>query len=141
MLSVFRGVPENWGAGGLTLDVRAGIIKDHLACTLPMSVTLGDFYLASFRVQPGLIATIPLGERIEITGAVRAHVFVRDPEFYAWGYNVGLGIRVTSGGLTLRPEVGWLQFTGDLSGSNYMQYGMGLELNHRKPKATKERGL
>jgi len=141
MLSVFRGVPKNWGAGVLTLDVRGGIIKDHLACALPVSVTLGDFYLASLRMQPGLIATIPLGTRLEITGAVRAHVFVRFPELFAWGYNLGLGIRCTSGGWMLRPELGWMQFTGKTSGPGYMQYGVGLELNHRKPEATKERGL
>jgi hypothetical protein len=140
LLSLFQGVPDDWGASVVTADVRVGIIKDRLACTLPVCITVGDFYLASLRVQPGLVATLPLGARAEITGSARAHVFVRIPEVFAMGYTIGLGVTDAAGTWTLRPEVGWMQFTGENSGVTYMQYGLGLEGNFRKVKATKERG-
>lgn len=141
MVSVFRGVPESWGAGVVTADVRAGIIKDRLACSLPVSITVGDLYLASFRVQPGLIGTIPLGPRLEITGAIRAHVFVRVPDLFAVGYNAGLGITSASGTWTLRPEVGWMQFVeteAQERGVTYAQFGIGLERHSGNPPTTKE---
>ena len=140
MISVFRGVPEDWGAGVVTADVRAGIIEDYLACSLPVSFTVGDLYLASLRVQPGIIGTIPLGTRLEITGAIRAHMFVRAPDLFAVGYNVGLGMTSVSGRWTIRPEAGWMQFLDEESDVTYAQFGIGLETNHRKPRVTKEQG-
>ena len=140
MLSVLQNVPEDWGVAVVTVDVRGGIIEDRLACALPVSMTMGDLYLASLRAQPGLIATIPLGERIEIDGGVRAHISLQAMDFFAVGYNVGLGLTGESRRWTLRPEVGWMQFTGEMSGLTYVQYGLGIELNNRKSDAPKEHG-
>ena len=144
MLSVFRGMPDEWGAGVVTVDVRGGLVENYLACSLPVSITVGDLYLASLRVQPGLIGTIPIGEKFEINGAIRAHVFVRTTEVFAVGYNVGLGITTPSGLWTIRPELGWLRYTQsdelDFSGSAYAQYGVGIERHLQKLHAAKEQG-
>jgi len=128
-VSVFQNVPEGWGGGQISADLRGGIIEDHLAIAIPVSVTLGDFYLYSLRVQPGFIGTIPLSERIELNGAVSAHVYLRVLELTAFAYNIGLGITTRSGEWTIRPEVGWLQMAGNNSDLRYFQYGVGIEHN------------
>ena len=140
MLSIFQSVPENFGAAVVTVDVRGGIIENYLAFTFPVAITMGDLYLASLRVQPGFVATVPLGTRFEITGAARAHTFVRVPELFAMGYNVGLGIRTESGRLMVRPEVGWMKFREAENGQGYFQYGLGLEFGSPRPRTDKERG-
>jgi hypothetical protein len=137
-LSVFHNVPEEWGGGQVTVDIRGSMIEDHLAIVLPVTVTLGDFYLYTLRIQPGFVGTIPLGDRFEITGAVRAHVYVRVMELFAMGYNLGLGLTTPSGEWTIRPEVGWLRMTGTGSDLTYFQYGVGIEHNFVLPE--KEEG-
>jgi hypothetical protein len=140
-LSIFSNTPEEWGAAVVTADMRVGIIRDYLAFTLPVSVTAGDFYLASLRMQPGLVGSVPIGARLEITGAARAHVFVRYTDLFAMGYNIGLGIRDGSGKWTLRPEVGWMVFRdeADYDQPTYFQYGIGLEFGSPKPKTGQKR--
>ncbi len=128
-LSIFHNVPEGWGGGQISADLRGGIIEDHLAIAIPVSVTLGDFYFYTLRVQPGFIGTIPLCERIELNGAVGAHVYLRVMELTAVAYNVGLGITTRSGEWTIRPEIGWLQFVDTNSDMTYFQYGVGIEHN------------
>jgi hypothetical protein len=145
MLSIFHGVQEGWGAGVVTLDVRAGIIEDYLAFALPTALTIGDSYLASLRMQPGFIGTVPLGSRLEITGAARAHIFVRATDLFAMGYNVGLGIKSASGNFVVRPEVGWMVFEENeeagVRGALYAQYGIGIEFRSSpKPKIDKTQG-
>jgi hypothetical protein len=140
-LSVFRGVPADWGAGVVTADVRVGVIKDHLAVAVPVCVTIGDFYLASLRTQPGMVATVPLGERAEINGSVRAHVFVRVPDLFAVGYNLGLGLRNETGAWTVRPEIGWMRFVGEPNdGLTYFQFGLGFEYREKADTKKKESG-
>jgi len=128
-LSIYHNIPEGWGGGQVTLDIRGGLIEDYLAMVMPASVTIGDFYLYSLRLQPGLVGTIPMGDRFEMTGAVRAHVYVRVMELNAVGYNLGFGITTPSGEWTLRPEAGWLRMTGADSDKTYFQYGVGIEHN------------
>ncbi len=143
MLSIFTSVPEGWGAAVVTVDVRAGIIMDYLAFALPTAITVGDSYLSSLRMQPGFVGTIPLGERFEITGAARAHTFIRAPDLFAMGYNVGLGIKSASGRWIVRPEVGWMVFKENdgaaIRGTTYAQYGIGIEFRSAsKAKTEKE---
>ena len=128
-LSIIHNLPEGGGMGQFTLGLRAGIIKDHLAMTLPATVTIGDFYFYSLRIQPGFIGTIPLGEHLEINGSARGQVYVYAMELFGIGYNVGLGITSPSGEWTIHPEAGWLQLTGTSSGTTYFQYGVGFEHN------------
>ncbi len=140
-LSIFSNVPEQWGAAVVTADLRAGIVEDYIAAVLPVSITAGDSYLASLRMQPGLVGTLPIGSRLEITGSARAHVFVRYTDLFAMGYNVGLGIRDDSGKWVLRPEVGWMVFRDevDYDQPTYFQYGIGFEFgNPRKPKTLED---
>jgi len=143
MFSLFHGVQEGWGAGVVTVDVRAGIIPDYLAFAVPTALTIGDSYLASLRMQPGFVGTVPLGDRLEITGAVRAHMFVRATDLFAMGYNVGVGIKSKSGSWVVRPELGWMVFeeNEDAAGRGpvYAQYGIGIEFRSPPiPKAEKE---
>lgn len=128
-VSVFHNIPKGGGGGQVTLGLRCGIIEDHFAMTVPASVTIGDFYFYSLRVQPGFIGTIPLGKHLEINGSARAHVYIYAMELFGIGYNVGFGITSPSGEWTIRPEVGWLQLTGNSSSTAYLQYGIGFEHN------------
>ena len=128
-VSVFHNVPEGWGGGQVSCDIRGGIIEDYLTIAFPFSVNMGDFHFYTLRFQPGFVGTIPLNERFEITGAARAHIYLRIMEQTAVAYNVGLGITSQSGEWTIRPEVGWLQFTDTSSDVTYFQYGVGIEHN------------
>ena len=128
-VSVFHKVPEGWGGGQVSCDIRGGIIEDYLTIAFPFSVNMGDFHFYTLRFQPGFVGTIPLNERFEITGAARAHIYLRIMELTAVAYNVGLGITSQSGEWTIRPEVGWLQFTDTSSDVTYFQYGVGIEHN------------
>jgi hypothetical protein len=128
LLSVFSGVPQDWGAAVVTADVRVGILQNYLTAVLPASIAMGDFYLATFRVQPGAVVTVPVTDRIEINGAVRAHIFVRYTDLFAMGYNVGLGLASESGTWIIRPEAGLMRFTGPAKGTTYAQFGIGVEM-------------
>ena len=128
-LSIFHNVPEGWGGGQFSCDIRGGIIDDYLAVAFPFSINMGDFHFYTLRFQPGFVGTIPLNDRLEVTGAVRAHVYLRVMELTAVAYNVGLGITTRSGEWTFRPEIGWLQFTDLNSDVTYFQYGVGIEHN------------
>ncbi len=138
LLSLFPDVQEGWGAAVLTIDVRGGIVENYIAAVMPVSATLGDSYLASLRVQPGLVATLPLGDRAEINGSARAHIFVRATDLFAMGYNVGLGLKSESGAWTIRPELGWMRFAGEHEGLTYAQYGIGMEFRAPRKSAGKE---
>ena len=126
-LSVFHSVAEGFGGGQISVDARYGIISDHLAVALPLTATLGDFHFYSLRLQPGLVGTIPLAERLEVNGSVRGHIYVRAPELSAISYSIGLGMTSPSGEWTIRPEVGWLRFTDPGSDIAYFHCGFGIE--------------
>lgn len=128
-ISVFHNVPEGWGGGQVSCDIRGGIIEDYLTIAFPFSVNMGDFHFYTLRFQPGFVGTIPLNERFEITGAARAHIYLRIMELTAVAYNIGLGITTQSGEWTIRPEVGWLQITDPSPDVTYFQYGVGIEHN------------
>ena len=128
-LSIFHNVPEGWGGAQFSCDIRGGIIEDYLAVAFPFSVNMGDFHFYTLRFQPGFVGTIPLNEHFEIAGAARAHIYLRVMELTALAYNIGLGITTPSGKWTIRPEIGWLEFTTPNSNGTYFQYGVGFELN------------
>ena len=50
-------------------------------------------------------------------------------EFAGTQYNLGLGFTSPTGEWTVRPEVGWLVFSGASSDLAYFQYGIGIEHN------------
>ncbi len=128
-VSVFQNFVEGLGGGQISVDLRGGIIEDHIVIVMPATVTLGDFYFYTLRIQPGFVGTIPLGKQLELNGSVRAHVYLRVMELYGIDYTLGLGITTRSGEWTIRPEVGWLQLAGLNSDSACLQYGVGIEHN------------
>jgi hypothetical protein len=73
-------------------DAEHGDRSGFQACAAS-SNGAGDFFLSTARVQPGIIATAPLAERAEVSGAMRAHIFVHEAGYFAVGYSIGLGQR------------------------------------------------
>ena len=63
-LSIFHNVPEGWGGGQFSCDIRGGIIDDYLAVAFPFSINMGDFHFYTLRFQPGFVGTIPLNDRL-----------------------------------------------------------------------------
>jgi hypothetical protein len=111
--------PDPEGAFGG--DLRYGVWPDHLAVVLPIS-----FFVSTLEIAPGLVLTVPIHDRWDISVAARRHLFVQAPEERAiWSYNLGLGIPIPRSRWTIRPEVGWLF----LASANhlYPQAGIGLE--------------
>ncbi len=107
-------------------DLKAGVIRDHLAVALPASVLLGDFSFTTFQLQPGLIASVPIGDRIEGNAAARTYIFMAETEDGpVYAYNLGLALHPRGSRWAIRPEVGWLTLRG--SGDRFVQFGIGVE--------------
>lgn len=127
-MSLLLSREEEFGMLVVGGDVRAGIISNHLALTLPVSIAVGDYIFASTNIQPGFIVTLPVFDDLDVNGAVRASVYVHSdmPHNVTWLYNVGLGIAVAPG-WRVRPEVGWMVWENfDEERITYSQFGIGV---------------
>jgi hypothetical protein len=113
--------------GALDGDIRGSIWKNHLAVVLPASIVLGDASFASSQLQPGVIITVPVGERWDISVAARRHLFLGSLDAKPrWSYDVGAGIPLRHEGWTLRPEVGLL--VDGPADDRYFHVGVGLQV-------------
>ena len=110
-------------------DVRAGIIKNYLAATLPVNIALAGNAVETTNLQPGFIVTIPIVEQLDVNGSVRKAFYLQDTDASWWLYNAGLGIKVSQG-WRLRPEVGWMVPAVSYDHSYYMQFGVGITNEH-----------
>jgi len=80
-------------------------------------------------IQPGLIASFPVGKRLEITPSAKALIPIHSDPYNEYdtlmAVNLGLGYFATADrSLVIRPEIGFLFKPGE-SGS-YMQFGIGV---------------
>jgi hypothetical protein len=108
-------------------DLRAALWRNHLTVVLPVCFILGDPDFATFQLQPGVVATLPLPRRFDVTAAARRHVFVRFPDVTIWSYNLSLGVPVPGEKAVLRPEAGWMY--GGSGGPPYTMFGLGIVLS------------
>jgi hypothetical protein len=90
-------------------DLRYGLWPNHLALVLPVSIIV-----AAVEIAPGVVATVPIHDRWDISLAARRHVFVEPWDGEAiWSCNLGVGIPIPRSRWTIRPEVGWLVSSSD----------------------------
>jgi len=127
-------VTPDGGPGFVLLggDIRAGIIRDHLALTIPVDVSLGAWALSTINAKPGFIVTLPVSAELDINGAVRRSFYLNSDLGLKgwWLYNAGLGI-VIAPGWRIRPELGWAVADAyDGERTHYMQFGIGLTSQH-----------
>jgi hypothetical protein len=119
------------GLGGiLGADIRGAVWKGHLAVVMPLSVILGDTQFVSLMVQPGVIMTVPISDRWDISAAARRHLYVTSLDSKPmWSCDLGVGVPLPREGWTLRPEVGLL--FERWSENTYINAGVGLEIPAR----------
>ncbi|MBM3286116.1 MAG: hypothetical protein FJY88_02020 [Candidatus Eisenbacteria bacterium] len=113
-------------------DIRASIWANHLVATLPAQVLAGDFEFNTFQLLPGLVATVPMTQNVDLNASGSYYLLAHD--FYApmYSYSLGLGISPTDGTWQLRPELAWLQ-AGDPRES-YRQLGLAVEFRRGKAR-------
>jgi hypothetical protein len=127
-MSVLASREAEWGLVVLGVDVRAGIIKNYLAVTVPLTVALGGDVFSSTNLQPGFIVTLPVMTEIDINGSVRRSFYVKEDVSggATWLYNAGLGIAL-SPSWKIRPELGWMVWENfDNDQVVYRQFGIGI---------------
>lgn len=126
-MSVFTSNALEGGGALVGGDIRAGVIRDHLAFAVPVSILLGDFIFYSIRVQPGFTGTVPLARNLDLNAAARTSIFLVAPGSFDMTYNLGLGITTPSGRWTIHPEIGIFH---NISENDMLaQFGIGVERN------------
>jgi hypothetical protein len=125
------------GASVVSFGPKIGLWRDILAIDVPVEVALGKNVETSrtWNIQPGLIASIPIGKSLEITPSAKALVpLYKGPDADTLvAVNLGLGIFATvKKNLVIRPEVGLLFDPGNPG--TFYQFGIGISYRTR-PKA------
>lgn len=125
-----RGLEYNYLEGGFKL----GLVRDHLAFAMPVGLLFGGDINSSantWQVQPGLIATVPLGgPLVDLNLAAKTLFFFDKDADNLLACNAGLGIRPLPQ-LTVLPEAGLLFDPGE---DGYFTYfGLGLSFKFGAP--------
>jgi hypothetical protein len=126
---------EGTGASVISVGPKIGLWKDILAFYVPVEATFGKDVETSqtWNIQPGLIASIPVGKMLEITPSAKAFIQTQSGQDVLVAVNLGLGIfAMAEKSLIIRPDFGLL-FDPGHSGS-YLQFGLGISYRS-KPKA------
>lgn len=125
--------PDEGGAGAnaFSLGPKIRLWRNIVAIIVPVEFLTGRDVETSqtWNLQPGLIASIPVGKRFEVTPSVKALIpLYNDPYDEAetlMAVNLGLGFFATAQrNLVIRPEIGFLFKPGD--SGNYFQFGIGI---------------
>jgi len=127
------------GVSAFSIGPKIGLWKNMVAIIVPIEFLTGKYVETSqtWNIQPGLIASIPVGKKFELTPSVKALIpLYKDPYGAAdtlVALNLGAGFFVTAEkNLVIRPEIGFL-FDPGQSGS-FFQFGIGISYC-TKPKA------
>jgi hypothetical protein len=119
------------GASAFSIGPKIGLWKNKLSIIVPVEFLTGQYVETSqsWNIQPGIIASFPVGKRVEITPSAKALIPVGSDPYNErdtlMAVNLGLGFFATADrSLVIRPEIGFLFKPGD-SGS-YMQFGIGV---------------
>lgn len=122
---------EGSGASAFSFGPKIGLWKNKLAIIVPVEFLTGQYVETSqtWNIQPGLIASFPVGKRLEITPSAKALIPIHSDPYNEYdtlmAVNLGLGYFATADrSLVIRPEIGFLFKPGE-SGS-YMQFGIGV---------------
>lgn len=116
---------------------KIAVWRDVLAVYVPLEFAFGHDVRTSetWNIQPGLIASFPVGKWFEVTPSAKALIPLQkgEGEDALIALNLGIGIFATAGrNLIIRPEFGILFDPGDPG--SYLQFGIGISY-HTKAKA------
>jgi hypothetical protein len=128
---------EGSGASAFSFGPKIGLWKNMVAIIVPFEFLTGQYVETSqtWNIQPGLVASIPVGKKFEITPSVKALIPLSNEEGNEtlMAVNLGFGFFATAEkNLIIRPEIGFLFKPGD--SGNYLQFGIGISYC-TKPKA------
>lgn len=111
-----------------SLGIKVGAVKDILAFTIPLGFYWGSdvSIVDTFEFDPGVIATLPLGKSVELSGAGRL-ILPIDPDLVQrviLNGSVCLSTDVSRWALV--PEVGYTVAIDDSKMDPLFSYGIGL---------------
>jgi len=119
------------GASAFSFGPKVNLWKNKLSIIVPVEFLTGQYVETSqsWNIQPGLIASFPIGKKFEITPSAKALIpLYKDPYNEAdtlVAVDVGAGFFATADRrLVIRPEIGIL-FDPGQSGS-FVQFGIGV---------------
>jgi len=118
---------EGINASVVSVGPKINVWKNILAIIVPIEAAFGKTVDTSetWNIQPGLIASIPVGKVLEITPSAKAFIQMQKGTDTLVAANLGLGIFPTAGkNLVFRPEVGVLFNPGNPG--TYLQFGVGI---------------
>ncbi len=120
------------GASAFSFGPKIGLWKNKLSIIVPVEFLTGQYTSTSqtWNIQPGLIASIPLGKKFEVTPSVKALIPLGNEDednTTLMAVNLGLGFFATADrSLVIRPEIGFLFKPGAEVPGNFMQLGIGV---------------
>jgi hypothetical protein len=119
------------GDGGYnftSLGLKMAAVKNVLAFTVPLGFYWGDDIstLETLEIDPSVIATLPLGDRFEATGAVRAIVPVNPDLVQRIVVNLGFSLSTDVSRWAIMPEVGYSVDVDDSDSDPFISYGLAL---------------
>jgi len=125
---------KGMGSHGLTVfgfGPKFSLKKNRLAALLPIGFAFGKNIkiLCTTQVHPGVVSTIPLGDRVDLNLSAKAIIPVTHPDNMMLAVNLGPGIRVMKPGLVLRPETGLLWRPGAASALLHLSLGVSFGTN------------
>lgn len=130
---------EDDGANVVAIGPKFAIVPDRLAINLPVGFGFGDGIdaIETLSTHPALIGTATLSPQVELTGAVKALVPLRnfDREVMV-AANIGAGISTDLDRWALRPEIGFLKNPGDDGYGMQLSVGLTMYLGGKSDTAT-----
>jgi hypothetical protein len=121
------------GGGGVNLlagGPKLALVPDRLALSLPVGLAFAEGGRSSLHAQPGLVATVPVLDALEVNPSLKYTFPLDDSEgFRGLGLNLGLGIGRRTAPVVLRPEAG-VMFAPD--GVRYYHATLGISVRSGK---------
>ncbi|MET0551695.1 MAG: hypothetical protein ABW221_01565 [Vicinamibacteria bacterium] len=122
-------VGDDGSANLLAIGPKIGLVEDRLALSVPVALAFSgdeDAEGTTVHTQPGLIATFPVSDVVELNPSVKYTIPIDDEDgFRGLSLNLGLGLGPRSGKWVVRPEAGVLFGPDDVK---YYQASVGLSI-------------
>lgn len=125
---------ESFPVNVLGIGPKFSLIQNRVAAYIPVGFAFGkeiDKEDIEIEVQPTLLFTIPVGEKIEINPSVKGIIA---EEFYL-AFNLGLGLSTNPDIYMIRPEYGILINPGE--SGRFGQFSIGLSVYPLKKRESK----
>jgi len=117
---------EGDGVNVVGAGPKLALVRDHAALFVPVGTAFGEDVESSelWQAQPTLLLTATPNRSVEINGSAKALLWLNNDSDALVAFNLGLGLRPSSGQVWLRPEVGYLMNPGESGYSFHAGFGL-----------------